>query len=273
MPSRQSTTRTIPRPQPRPLRRTQARRAARPAVRLVAVVLAALTVTLVVAAVGPLPTATAHSELLSSSPSAGDRLTAPPEEIRLVFTEKVEDRFATVTVSVDGSAAQTLTSRVDGAIITATPPERVPAATQAWTVAYRIVSTDGHPVSGAIDFAVASAGSSPTSSSSASSPALPTPTSPAADPEPPRVNRLWPLVVIGVLSLIAGPIAVALLGVRSERAIPTDADRDPPEDVDAGPPDEPETGDHVDAGPPDDAASGDDSPAPPQPRTDHARDR
>ena len=206
-------------------------------------------------------TAEAHSELESSSPTAGARLDAPPAQIRCIFTETMEDKFAAVTVSIDGSKAQPVASRVDGATVTATAPNAVPAEEQEWIVAYRVVSADGHPISGTITFAVAAPSSkpSPSSSSAADRSATPTPASPTAVPELPHGNRLWPLVVIGVLSLVAAPIGIALLGVRPHRAGPAEAEERPTQDVEVGPPD--------------DAASGDDPAAPPQPETGHSDDR
>ena len=205
-------------------------------------------------------TAEAHSELESSSPTAGARLDAPPAEIRFIFTKNVEDRFSTITVSIDGSKAQPVTSRIDGATVTATPPKAIAAEEQEWIVAYRVVSADGHPISGTITFSVAATSSpSPSSSSAVDPSATPTPASPTAVTEAPHGNRKWPLLIIAALVLIAAPIGVTLLGVRPPPTVPTDAEERPTEDTEADPPDN--------------AASGDDPPAPPQRETDHSDDR
>ena len=43
-----------------------------------------------------------HSQLVSSSPGSGDTLTAPPTEIRLVFSEPIDPRYTSLDL-VDGT--------------------------------------------------------------------------------------------------------------------------------------------------------------------------
>lgn len=116
--------------------------------------------------VWPASPAQAHNELTSSTPSAGARLTAAPLQVRLVFSDKVEPGFTAVVLKVAARPPMTLTAREAGASVTANVPSSAnsdPAAggPVGWKVEYRVVSADGHPVSGSVSFSVASAGRAP----------------------------------------------------------------------------------------------------------------
>jgi methionine-rich copper-binding protein CopC len=136
----------------------------------------------------PASPAQAHNELKSSTPSAGARLAAAPQQIRLVFNQKVEPGFTTVTLKVADKPTMTLTAREEGPSVTADVPSSATGAqaaggSAAWEVDYRVVSADGHPINGSISFGVASAGPPPTTTTVPSS-TPPTPT-PAASSAPP----------------------------------------------------------------------------------------
>ncbi|HEX4813739.1 MAG TPA: copper resistance CopC family protein [Nonomuraea sp.] len=107
------------------------------------------------AAVGIVPPpAQAHNVLVGSDPKDGATLTAAPERVTLVFDQTVRQGYAQVGVTgADGSAW------ADGAA--AVSAERVsvkvkplPAGTS-YVVGYRILSADGHPVTGRITFHLA----------------------------------------------------------------------------------------------------------------------
>ena len=101
----------------------------------------------------PVPEAAAHSDLTASNPAAGSRVPVPAE-IQLTFTGAVEPRFTTVTLAVDDAPAATLANQVSGATVTATPNRATVNATEQWRVAYRVVSQDGHPITGDFTFTV-----------------------------------------------------------------------------------------------------------------------
>ena len=136
----------------------------------------------------PASPAQAHTELTSSTPSSGARLAAAPQQIRLVFNEKVEPGFSTVAVTVGNSSATTLTARDDAAVVTADVPASANSAQAAgrsvgWKVDYRVIATDGHPVSGSISFSVAGA-RGPATSPAVPSSSAPTPTTAASSGPP-----------------------------------------------------------------------------------------
>ena len=115
--------------------------------RLVAVVALVLAGTL-----GPgAATALAHNVLVSSDPAEGARLDTGPEQVTLTFDQPVRLAFNTVTmVGPDGSHWIDAPVRVEGPTVTAPVHELGPAGT--YTIGYRILSADGHPVSNKVTF-------------------------------------------------------------------------------------------------------------------------
>jgi copper transport protein len=97
----------------------------------------------------------AHAALLKTFPAASAEVDTPPAEVRLVYSEAVEPRFAVVSVT-DAAARQEADGRPHRS--PANPDEldiplrRVP---RGWyLVFWRVISVDGHPVRGAFTFKV-----------------------------------------------------------------------------------------------------------------------
>ena len=101
---------------------------------------------------GMLP-AEGHASLVSSSPADGAQIATAPVTVELTFSEDVDSGFVGVTAP-DGSTVKTSEPSIDGATLSAD----LAASEQhgRYTVAYRIVSADGHPVSGEITFTTTS---------------------------------------------------------------------------------------------------------------------
>lgn len=103
----------------------------------------------------------AHTELRSSNPAEGQRLDVAPETVELVFDQPIVDNFATVVARPGpGGEPTELAVGVDGARVSATVPPDLTNGTPtrnstAWTIAYRVVSEDGHPITGQLRFTVA----------------------------------------------------------------------------------------------------------------------
>jgi methionine-rich copper-binding protein CopC len=101
---------------------------------------------LLVVALPPSPVA-AHAILLVSEPAAGATLDAAPSEIRLEFNEAIEADFGQLQVSgPDGRRLDEEPPTADGTIVTS--PLAIATQAGTHTVAYRIISADGHPVEG-----------------------------------------------------------------------------------------------------------------------------
>lgn len=99
------------------------------------------------------PTAAGHAVLLSSVPADGAVVRAAPPVIELVFSEPVESVGARVRViGADGGAVSTDAPVTRGRTLSVAPTATVPEGTV--TVAWSVISADGHRVDGAVAFAV-----------------------------------------------------------------------------------------------------------------------
>jgi methionine-rich copper-binding protein CopC len=162
--------------------------------------------------------ADAHAALTSISPADGAQLAQAPTQVVLTFDEAISTSFATVTVTnPDGASVSQGRAQVDGAVVTQALAAGLGAGR--YTVAFRVVSDDGHPVSDRTTFTVLP---SATATGSPSDPATATPdASPsgaaaagpqAADPSSGNSQqmRLGLAVGVGALALAAGTALVAL---------------------------------------------------------------
>ncbi len=124
------------------------------------------------------PTALAHAQLVSSSPEADEELNSAPEEISLTFSEEVQGGGGTVSEEQDdGSVVEMAEDESSTAIVVTGPDdqtyeegdvqidgEEVSTDVQPlespgdYTVAYRIVSADGHPVEEELTFTLTEEG-------------------------------------------------------------------------------------------------------------------
>jgi methionine-rich copper-binding protein CopC len=131
--------------------------------------------------------AQAHAVLRSISPADGAQLTQAPTQVVLTFDEPVSTSFATVTVTdASGDSVVSGRTQVDGAKVTRALKGDLPSGK--YSVAYRVVSDDGHPVSDKTTFTLALPASdtptsdAPTSSTSPSTTSAARPTGSATSP-------------------------------------------------------------------------------------------
>ncbi len=167
----------------------------------------------------------AHGRLTTSDPADGAALAIAPSSVSLTFNEPVQAGFTTVTViGPDGVDYHTGPyGEVDD---TVTAPVRPLVPAGPYRIGYRVVSSDGHPVSGELDFTLTTPGPAavtPTRSLAAPAPtvpaagAAPAPAAvavPTAAPERDGGAPIWPWIVGGVM-LVAGGVAAALRLGRS----------------------------------------------------------
>lgn len=99
----------------------------------------------------------AHAGLVSSDPADGSVLAAPPAQVLLEFNEVLlED---TVSTSIRDEADVVVSSGsaiADGASVSVPWPSDLPDGS--YRLAYRVVSADGHPVTGEIGIVLNAAG-------------------------------------------------------------------------------------------------------------------
>jgi len=99
--------------------------------------------------------ASAHAILESSSPEPSALLESSPKEIRLNFDEQVESTLGDIRVydseQREVSIKKTVRSSSDASVVTAGVPT---LKNGVYVVVWRVVSADGHPVSGAFPFEI-----------------------------------------------------------------------------------------------------------------------
>ena len=100
--------------------------------------------------------ASAHSQLVSSTPANGTRLAHAPQQVTLEFTEGINlIPGALQLLDNRGNKVTTPAPTAQGSTITWPMPANLGAG--AYIVNWRIISADGHPVSGAFSFGVGAA--------------------------------------------------------------------------------------------------------------------
>ena len=175
-----------------------------PALRVPALTALAMVIGLVLTVAGASPAA-AHNSLVSADPADGASLATGPQQVRLTFDQPVQRGFTTVTVTgPEDTRWEGGEPDVSGSSVTT--PVRPLGPAGDYVVGYRIVSADGHPVSGTLKFRLTTAG--------AGTPAEPAPaaevgTGSAAGGD--GGMPVWPWIALAVLLLGAGVFAALRL--------------------------------------------------------------
>ena len=118
--------------------------------------------------------ANAHSDLKSIDPPDGSTLESAPTQVVLNFTADVLGDFTQITVTGPTGAVSTTAPVSIGNTVTQALPE---LSSGTYTLAFRIVSADSHPITGQSTFSIAQ-GNAPTSAEA--SPSTPMNASPTA---------------------------------------------------------------------------------------------
>ncbi|MEV4285383.1 copper resistance CopC family protein [Nonomuraea bangladeshensis] len=188
-----------------------------PIAALTAILAALLASGLLVA--GTAAPALAHDSLKSSSPAKGAEVESL-DEVRLEFSARVRLPFVVLN-GPGGAQYQAGEPEQDGAVVRQAVKPSLPGGK--YTIAYRVVSSDGHPIEGEIPFTLKAPAAEETSSASAepstpasseaaappASPAASAPASSAAAQEPAAAPAaaedggasfpVWLIIVIGAL--------------------------------------------------------------------------
>jgi len=168
----------------------------------------------------------AHDELLGSDPAAGSAVDAVPAQLTLTFSAEIADDPGASVVEVtdaDGASLSggeptvrdnVLTQPLDG------------DASGAVKVLWKVVSSDGHPISGEFSFTVAGS-PTPTPTQTAAPGPTPTTTTPSvtasptptatSDPVSDEGSTALPWIIAGVLALALAGAVVYLLVSRARR--------------------------------------------------------
>lgn len=207
---------------------------------------------LAAATLGLAAPASAHDAAESTSPAQGATLAAPPGEVSVTFSNPPLGIGSSFSVK-DASGTEWADGSVRIVDNVATQKLRSGGPAGAYTVAWRVVSSDSHPIEGTFTFTAAS-GSAPAGTAASGSPttagAVPgmgtakpgvteEPSAPAGAGEPFQ----WSIVLFAAVAV--GLLVV--LGVLARRRLSGDGDTPDDDDV-------PEGGDAPDGGDPADEA-------------------
>ncbi|WP_219415872.1 copper resistance CopC family protein [Pseudonocardia nigra] len=164
--------------------------------------------------------ALAHARLQGSDPADGTSTATGPERVTLTFNETMQPGFATVTVvGPDGTHYEAGDVTAEGRDVSIGVQPLGPAGE--YQVGYRVVSEDGHPVTGSVTFTLTepgpAAGAPAGTATGPSAPADAGPTSapPAEEATDARADGadggapVWPWIV-GAAVLVAGGVVAAL---------------------------------------------------------------
>lgn len=156
--------------------------------------------------------ASAHAELVSSSPSSGARLADAPAEVALTFSEQVDLVTGGLRLlDGDGRVIDTTSAggpTVEGVTVHWPLPPDLPQG--GYVASWRVVSADSHPVAGAITFGIGTA-------------------APAGSTDTPHTTEApWPVVASRFLGYLgfagfAGGLAFLLLCLPRDAAPPRGA--------------------------------------------------
>jgi copper resistance protein C len=151
----------------------------------------------------------AHSRLESTDPADGASLDDGPQQVTLTFNESLTPGFNTLTVlGPDGLRYETGDVALDGPTVSIGVAPLGPAGR--YQVGYRVISADGHPVTGSVAFTLTTPGTGkgvtpPASDDSSAASADTAPSLPGETGGMP----VWPWV-LGVLVLVGGGVFAAL---------------------------------------------------------------
>ncbi len=152
--------------------------------------------------------ASAHTELVSSTPADGAVLQAAPTTVTFIFEGPLIPDLDTVSIN-DAQGTNVAHQKVtpSGKELSIAWPAGLPAGE--YEVAYRVVSEDGHPVSNSIRFSYGDPGSAVT--------AVTPSAAPAAAQDPTAGSSVGPWVFIAAAVLLAASIAVIYVLVTRRR--------------------------------------------------------
>lgn len=172
--------------------------------------------------------AAAHTVMVGSSPQSWAQLAVAPESVSLTFAQPIGSEFVAVTVTASDGASWT-SGEPSVVADTVTQPLR-PLSDGAYVAAYRVVSPDGHPVSGRVTFIVlpsaepATAGDAPVDDALPAEEVIRAERASSVTVEPGRGSGMQaPLAGAGAVGLLIAAGAVAARR-RARTAVPSCSD-------------------------------------------------
>lgn len=156
----------------------------------------------------------AHARLDTSDPADGSTLATGPAQVSLTFTEPVQPGFSTLTVIGPDGVDYRSGGPSEGGDTVGTAVQPLGPAGK-YRIGYRVVSADGHPISGSVAFTLTAPGPAAGAPAPSGAPA-PAAAPPASDAVPDAAPEgddggapVWPWIV-GAVVLVGGGVAAAL---------------------------------------------------------------
>ena len=192
---------------------------------LLTAVLGALAFAALLLTAGP---ASAHDAAESSSPSDGATVAAPPEKVSVTFNKNPLGLGSQVKVS-DSAGTDWADGKVEIVDNVASQKLREGAPAGKYTVAWRVVSSDSHPIEGTFTFTATSGAAGSTAVAPVPTVGTPQPGITPAPEKVPDASEPFPWSVVVFAAVALGLLVT--LGVLARRRLGADND---PEDPDAG---------------------------------------
>ncbi|MEO3823372.1 copper resistance protein CopC [Actinomadura sp. B10D3] len=186
------------------------------------------------------PPALAHSELVSSTPEKG-ATAASVSEVKLVFSDKI--RLAKVVVT-DGAKKEFQAGAAERSGTTVTQKLSGPLPAGSYTVAYRVVGEDGHPIEkNDLTFSVGEGGAGASGAPGAGGVGAEQQTGDAAtaDEQPLKIDQqqaeekkddsgsgmvLWVLIGAGLLVGAGIGVAIVFRAKRTQKPAPAESEKE-----------------------------------------------
>ncbi|GAA1628366.1 MULTISPECIES: copper resistance protein CopC [Brevibacterium] len=99
--------------------------------------------------------ASAHDQLISTNPEDGAQLDEQPQWLEMDFSGEIQQVGTEVKVMVDGTDVSAGELTTEGTKLTVALPDNLKPG--AYNVVWRVVSSDGHPISGDYSFTIGDA--------------------------------------------------------------------------------------------------------------------
>lgn len=162
----------------------------------------------------------AHDTLVSSTPDDAEQLTEAPGEVEMTFSADLLDMGAQVRVTdAQGTDVTDGQPQVDGPTVTqdVTPSQ---SANNTYTVVWRVVSSDGHPIEGTFSYDVGEGADAQPATQAASTTPTSGVTSATSESEGTETDAAPPLTLYAVggatlaLAVLGAVLLVRKMGAR-----------------------------------------------------------
>ncbi|WP_457972720.1 copper resistance CopC family protein [Arthrobacter sp. D1-17] len=180
---------------------------------LLTAVLAAVTFAALLFAAGP---ASAHDAAEASSPSDGATVATPPAEVSITFNQAPLGLGSQVRIS-DPAGTDWADGKVEIVDNVATQKLREGAPAGKYTVQWRVVSSDSHPIEGTFSFTATAGAAGPTAAAPVPTVGTPQPGLTPAPEKAPDASEPFPWSLV-VFAAVAVGLLVAL-GVLARRRL------------------------------------------------------